>query len=49
MGDRSPKDKQKKKKQQERNVADIHRARQEKQQRPNPDANPGSDPYRKAG
>lgn len=50
MGDRSPKDKQKQKKQHDKQVQDLNRARQEKQQRSQqPPPGAPQDPHKKAG
>lgn len=49
MGDKSPKDREKKKKQHDREIAEINRSKQEKQNRPHAGGNGGQDPHRKAG
>ena len=49
MGDKSPKDKNKRRKQQERQVSDLNRARAEKQQRGDGGGQNTADPNRKAG
>jgi len=53
MGDKSPKERDKKKKQHDREVAEINRAKQEKAQKANQNGTPGPvtgpDQQRKAG
>jgi hypothetical protein len=49
MGDKSPKDREKKKKQHDREIAEINRSKQDKQSKPNAGGNTGQDPQRKAG
>jgi hypothetical protein len=49
MGDKSPKDREKKKKQHDREIAEINRSKHDKQNKPNAGGNPAQDPQRKAG
>ncbi len=49
MGDRSPKDKQKKKKHHDKEIDEVNRARKEKQQRDSQVPAPGQPDQRKVG
>lgn len=50
MGDRSPKDREKKKKQHDKQIADVNRVKQEKAQKKSDRVEPtAQDPQRKAG
>lgn len=49
MGDKSPKDREKKKKQHDKHVAEINKARQEKSQKKDRMESSGQDQQRKAG